>query len=88
MESEEVRRVCREIISRQLDVEEKFILPESLFDDDLGIDSIAIVELTLDAEEQFDIDIPDEDVEKLRTVKDAYEYIERRLLEKPAAGRA
>ena len=51
---------------------------ESAFIDDLGADSLAIVELVLAFEEQFEIDIPDEDTEKIRTVGDAVKYIETR----------
>jgi len=64
-----------EIISQQLDVDRENIKPESSFIDDLGADSLAIVELVLAFEEQFEIDIPDEDTEKIRTVGDAVSYI-------------
>ncbi len=65
----------KEIISQQLDVDMANIKPESAFIDDLGADSLAIVELVLAFEEQFEIDIPDEDTEKIRTVGDAVSYI-------------
>jgi acyl carrier protein len=48
---------------------------ETSFVDDLGADSLAVVELVLALEEAFEIDVPDEDTEKLRTFKDAVEYI-------------
>ncbi|NCQ35098.1 acyl carrier protein [bacterium] len=64
-----------DIISQQLDVDGDAIKPEASFIDDLGADSLAIVELVLAFEEQFDIDIPDEDTEKIRTVGDAVSYI-------------
>ena len=64
-----------DIISQQLDVDGDAIKPEASFIDDLGADSLAIVELVLAFEEQFDIDIPDEDTEKNRTVGDAVSYI-------------
>lgn len=64
-----------EIISQQLDVDMDAIKPEKAFIDDLGADSLAIVELVLAFEEQFEIDIPDEDTEKIRTVGDAVAYI-------------
>ena len=64
------------IIKEQLDVDEKDIKPESSFIDDLGADSLGLVELVLAFEEAFEIDIPDEDTEKIRTVKDAIDYIE------------
>ncbi|MCU0672417.1 MAG: acyl carrier protein [Myxococcota bacterium] len=68
----------KEIISQQLDVDMANIKPESAFIDDLGADSLAIVELVLAFEEQFEIDIPDEDTEKIRTVGDAVSYISER----------
>jgi len=64
-----------DIISQQLDVDADAIKDEASFIDDLGADSLAIVELVLAFEEQFDIDIPDEDTEKIRTVGDAVSYI-------------
>lgn len=71
----EIADKVKEIISQQLDVDVAQIKPESQFIDDLGADSLAIVELVLAFEEQFDIDIPDEDTEKIRTVGDAIDYI-------------
>jgi acyl carrier protein len=66
----------KEIISQQLDVDVGQIKEESQFIEDLGADSLAIVELVLAFEEQFEIEIPDEDTEKIRTVGDAIKYIE------------
>ena len=68
----------KEIVSQQLDVDPAEIKESSQFIDDLGADSLAIVELVLAFEEQFEIDIPDEDTEKIRTVGDAIRYIEQR----------
>lgn len=68
----------KEIISQQLDVDVGQIKEESQFIEDLGADSLAIVELVLAFEEQFEIEIPDEDTEKIRTVGDAVSYIESR----------
>ena len=68
----------KEIISQQLDVDVGQIKEESQFIEDLGADSLAIVELVLAFEEQFEIEIPDEDTEKIRTVGDAVKYIESR----------
>lgn len=68
----------KEIISQQLDVDVAQIKEEAQFIEDLGADSLAIVELVLAFEEQFDIEIPDEDTEKIRTVGDAVQYIEGR----------
>jgi acyl carrier protein len=65
----------KEIISQQLDVDIAQIKEESQFIEDLGADSLAIVELVLAFEEEFEIEIPDEDTEKIRTVGDAVSYI-------------
>ena len=73
----EIADKVKEIVSQQLDVEVGNIKPESQFIEDLGADSLAIVELVLAFEEQFEIDIPDEHTEKIRTVKDAIDYIEQ-----------
>jgi acyl carrier protein len=67
----------RAIIKEQLDVDEKDIKAESTFIDDLGADSLGLVELVLAFEERFEIDIPDEDTEKIKTVQDAIDYIEK-----------
>ena len=69
-------RVYR-IIKEQLDVDETNIKPESTFIDDLGADSLGLVELVLAFEEAFEIDIPDEDTEKIRSVQDAISYLEK-----------
>jgi acyl carrier protein len=74
----EIAEKVKEIVSQQLDVDIAQIKPESQFIDDLGADSLAIVELVLAFEEQFEIDIPDEDTEKIRTVGDAISYISTR----------
>jgi acyl carrier protein len=74
----EIADKVKEIISQQLDVDVAQIKPESQFIEDLGADSLAIVELVLAFEEQFDINIPDEDTEKIRTVGDAVSYITSR----------
>lgn len=65
----------REIVCQQLDVDPEQIKMETSFVEDLGADSLAVVELVLALEEAFEIDIPDEDTEKLRTFKDAVDYI-------------
>ena len=71
----EIENKVREIICQQLDVDPEKVKLETSFVDDLGADSLAVVELVLALEEAFEIDIPDEDIEKLRTFKDAVEYI-------------
>ncbi len=64
----------KEIIIDRLDVEEDQINPEASFVEDLGADSLDIVELIMGIEEEFDIEIPDEDAEKLTTVGEAINY--------------
>lgn len=64
------------IIVEQLSVEEEEVNMESTFVDDLGADSLDIVELVMAFEEEFDMEIPDEDAEKIKTVGDAVKYIE------------
>jgi len=75
----EIAEKVKEIISQQLDVDMEQIEGPASFIDDLGADSLAIVELVLAFEEQFEIDIPDEDTEKIRTVQDAISYIEEHV---------
>lgn len=63
------------IIVNHLNISQEEVIPEASFVDDLGADSLDIVELVMAFEEAFDLDIPDEDAEKITTVKDALEYI-------------
>ena len=63
------------IIAEKLSVDIEEVVPEASFVDDLGADSLDLVELIMSMEEEFDIDIPDEKAEKLVTVKDAIDYI-------------
>lgn len=65
----------KEIIVEQLGVDEEDVKLDSHFVDDLGADSLDTVELVMKLEEDFDIEIPDEDAEKIQTVKDAIDYI-------------
>ena len=67
----------KQIIVEQLGVDEGEVTPNASFVDDLGADSLDTVELGMAFEEAFDIEIPDEDAEKIRTVKDATDYIEK-----------
>ena len=66
----------KQVIVEQLGVDESQVEPSASFVDDLGADSLDIVELVMAFEEAFDLDIPDEDAEKIKTVKDATDYIE------------
>jgi len=72
-----VEEKVKQIIVEQLGVDEGEVTPTASFVDDLGADSLDTVELVMAFEEAFDIEIPDEDAEKIRTVKDAIEYIEK-----------
>lgn len=69
----------RKIIAEQLGVEEDEVVPEASFVDDLGADSLDTVELVMAFEEAFDIEIPDEDAEKILTVGRALEYIKEKM---------
>lgn len=73
----EITEKVKQIISEQLGVEEAEVTPSASFVDDLGADSLDTVELVMALEEHFDIEIPDEDAEKIRTVQDAIDYIEK-----------
>ncbi|KAB8200146.1 acyl carrier protein [Aspergillus parasiticus] len=65
----------KKIITEQLDVNEEALKPEASYVDDLGADSLDIVELVMALEEEFDTEIPDEEAEKLRTVQATIDYI-------------
>ncbi|MBW1756979.1 MAG: acyl carrier protein [Deltaproteobacteria bacterium] len=65
----------KEIVSDKLDVDEADIEEGQDFIEDLKADSLAVVEVVLALEEQFEVEIPDEDTEKIKTVRDAIEYI-------------
>ncbi len=69
----------RDIIVEQLGVDPEQVTHEASFVDDLGADSLDTVELVMAFEEEFDLEIPDEDAEKITTVGEAIEYIERNL---------
>ena len=66
----------KKIIAEKLSVDLAEVIPEASFVDDLGADSLDLVELIMTMEEEFDIDISDEDAEKLDTVKDAINFID------------
>jgi len=72
----DVEKKVKEIISEQLGVAETEVTPEASFIEDLGADSLDIVELVMAFEEEYGLEIPDEDAEKIRTVKDVIGYIE------------
>lgn len=67
----------KEIIAKELEVDLKQLQPEAKFIEDLGADSLDIVELVMALEEEFGLDIPDEDADKLKTVGDAMNYLQQ-----------
>lgn len=73
----EITEKVKQIISEQLGVEESEVTPTASFVDDLGADSLDTVELVMALEENFDIEIPDDAAEKIRTVQDAIDYIDK-----------
>jgi acyl carrier protein len=75
--TKEITEKVKQIIAEQLGVEEAEVTPSASFIDDLGADSLDTVELVMALEENFDIEIPDEDEEKIRTVQDAIDYIDK-----------
>ena len=72
----EIAQRVKEVIAKSLSVALEDVKAESSFINDLGADSLEIVEMVLAFEEAFEIDIPDEDTEKIRTVQDAVDYIQ------------
>ncbi len=70
-----VEEKIKSIISEQLGVKPEEVTPEASFIDDLGADSLDTVELIMALEEEFNVEIPDEDAEKMRTVGDAIKYV-------------
>ncbi len=73
--SAEIEAKVIKIVADQLNVDESEINPDSSFVDDLGADSLDTVELVMAFEEEFGIEIPDEDAEKIQTVQNAIDYI-------------
>jgi len=71
-----VEEKVKQIIVEQLGVDESEVTPNAHFVDDLGADSLDLVELVMAFEEAFEIEIPDEDSEKIQTVKEATDYIQ------------
>jgi acyl carrier protein len=70
-----VEEKVKKVVAEKLSVEPEEVVPEASFVDDLGADSLDLVELIMAMEEAFDIEISDEEAEKLQTVKDAVNYI-------------
>jgi len=74
-----VEEKVKNIIVEQLGVDMESVTPEASFIDDLGADSLDIVELVMTMEEEFDLEIPDEDAEKIKTVNDVINYIKAKV---------
>jgi acyl carrier protein len=74
-----VAEKVKKMIVEQLGVSEAEVVPEAKFIDDLGADSLDIVELVMALEDEYGIEIPDEDAEKIETVGDAIKYIEEHM---------
>lgn len=79
MNQAEILTKLKTIVMDRLSVDEEQVTPEASFVEDLSADSLDIVELIMGIEEEFDIEIPDEDAEKLTTVGEATEYIKSKL---------
>ena len=75
MAEKSIEEKVKDIIVEQLGVNPEQVTPQASFIEDLGADSLDIVELVMAFEEAFEIEIPDEDAEKIRTVQDAVDYI-------------
>ena len=82
MERSEIEKKIKEIVMEKLQVESSSVVENASFIDDLGADSLDTVEIVMDFEEKFGIEIPDEDAEKIRTVGDAIGYIEEKTRDK------
>jgi len=76
---EKIKEKVRKIIAEKLSVDIAEVVPEASFVDDLGADSLDLVELIMSMEEEFDIEISDDDSEKMVKVQDAYEYIAQQV---------
>ena len=81
MTKDEIIKKVKEITSEQLGVDESQITPEAKFIDDLGADSLDIVELVMALEEEFNLEISDEEAEKLIAVQKVVDYLENRIKE-------
>ena len=76
-EKRDIAAEVKDVIREGLDVDLEDVVPEASFIDDLGADSLALFDLIKALEEQFKIDIPDEDIEQIATVQDAIDYISK-----------
>lgn len=72
----------KELLVEQLDVDEELVTPEATITDDLGADSLDLVDLVMELENEFDTEIPDEDIQNIKTVGDIVAYIEKMKADK------
>ncbi len=79
MDMQQLEEKVKDIIAEELGVEREKLTGEASFMEDLGADSLDTVELVMAFEKEFDIDIPDEEAEKLRTVGDALQYLHEKI---------
>ena len=70
----------KQIIIQELGLEEEDLVPEKSFIEDLGLDSLDVMTLAMAIEEKFDIEVPDDDVEDIKTIQDVIDYLEKRLI--------
>jgi len=77
--NEEIFGKVKDLVSKQLSIDEKEITTDASFIEDLGADSLDTVELIMSLEEEFDIEIPDEEAEKIKTVQNVVDYIQNHL---------
>ncbi|MBC8161898.1 MAG: acyl carrier protein [Roseiflexaceae bacterium] len=79
MASPEMEARLKKIVAEQLDVEAVLVVPDARFNEDLNADSLDLVEMIMSLEEEFGVEIPDEDAERILTVKDAMDYIDKHV---------
>jgi acyl carrier protein len=79
MEKRDIERAVKDLLKDKLNVAEDRLVPSATIKEDLGADSLDMVEVLMALEDEFDFTIPDEDAEKIKTVCQIYDYIERRL---------
>lgn len=84
MASQEIQDRLRKIVAEQLGVDESKVVPSASFTEDLNADSLDLVELIMSLEEEFGIEIPDEDAEKIQRVSDAMNYLREHASEQEA----
>ncbi len=77
----QIAEKVKEIIAKELGIDIQEVKPEASFQEDLGADSLDVVELVMAMEEEFGLEIPESDAEKIKTVQDAINYIESKVKE-------